>query len=109
MFSLGVLSNWGKLNLDVPFGLHYFRCGIGRRLLAKMLLYPEMDRRHYGNDGYGAEHQNRKQNLNHHRDSGYQNPAVEKSDFPSTGKDNRAESEIVPATSLTFREIVRLR
>jgi hypothetical protein len=31
-----------------------------------------MDRHNDGNDGNGAEHQNRKQNLNHHRDSGYQ-------------------------------------
>ena len=67
-----VLSQ-GKFSFGPPFGLHQFRCGIGRWLFAKMLLHPEMDRHNYSNDGYGAEHQNRKQNLDHHRESGYQN------------------------------------
>jgi hypothetical protein len=54
------------------FFLGQFRYGIGGRFLAKVLFHPEMDRHNDGNDGNGAEHQNRKQNLNHHRDSGYQ-------------------------------------
>jgi hypothetical protein len=54
------------------FILVQFRYRIGRRFLAKMLFHPEMDRHNDGNDGNGAEHQNRKQNLNHHRSSGYQ-------------------------------------
>ena len=38
-----------------------------------MPLHPKVNRQNHGDDGGGAEHQNRKQNLHHHRDSGYQN------------------------------------
>lgn len=73
MILFGVLSLRGKISFSLPFALHQFRCRIGRGLLAQVLLHPEMDRHNHGNNGYGAEHQNRKQNLDHHRDSGYQN------------------------------------
>jgi hypothetical protein len=44
-------------------------------MLAKMPLHPEVNRQNHGDDGGGAKHQNRKQNLHHHRDSAYQNNA----------------------------------
>ncbi len=60
--SFGLLSRTG-----------FNRFGGRRRFSAQMLLHPEVDRQNHGDDGYGAQHQNRKQNLDHHRDSGYQN------------------------------------
>ncbi len=50
-----------------------FRCAARLGLVAKMPLHPKVNRQNHGDDGGGAEHQNRKQNLHHHRDSGYQN------------------------------------
>jgi hypothetical protein len=63
------------LQISIPTRLVFrqFWSRIGGWFLAKVLFHPEMDRHNDGNDGNGAEHQNRKQNLNHHRDSGYQN------------------------------------
>jgi hypothetical protein len=43
------------------------------RLLAQVPLHPEVNSQNDGDDGYGANHQNRKQNLHHHGSSGYQN------------------------------------
>src|SRR5215471_5538269 len=42
-------------------------------LLAQMPFHPEMNSQNDGDDGHGANHQNRKQNLHHHGISGYQN------------------------------------
>jgi hypothetical protein len=38
-----------------------------------MPLYAEVNRQNHGDDGCGAKHQNRKENFDYHRDSGYQN------------------------------------
>ena len=70
MTVLGVLDC--LVGIRSRFLLGQFRYGIGGRFLAKVLFHPKMDRHNDRNDGNGAEHQNRKQNLNHHRDSGYQ-------------------------------------
>ncbi len=35
-----------------------------------MPLHAEVNRQNYGYDGYSAEHQNRKENFDYHRDSG---------------------------------------
>jgi hypothetical protein len=83
MIFLYVVNRQGRLSLDSSFGLHCFRCRIDWWLLAKVLLHPEMDCHNDGNNGYGAEHQNRKQNLDHHRVSGYQNRHSAKLIFPA--------------------------
>jgi hypothetical protein len=54
-----------------------------------------MDCHNDGNDGYGAEHQNRKQNLDHHRVSGYQNRHCGKADFPGVASLGVTEPEII--------------
>lgn len=46
---------------------------IGRRLLAKVPLDAEMYRRDDGDNGHGAQHQDREENFNYHRNLGYQN------------------------------------
>jgi hypothetical protein len=47
-----------------------------------MPLHPKVNRQNHGDDGGGAKHQNRKQNLHHHRDSGYQN---DREQYPLSG------------------------
>ena len=37
-----------------------------------MPLNPKVNRQHHGDNGYGAQHQNRKENPDDHRDLGYQ-------------------------------------
>ena len=49
---------------------------IGRRLLAKMPLDAEMYRQDDGDNGRGAQHQDREENFNYHRDLGYQKAKV---------------------------------
>ena len=46
-------------------------------LLAQMPFHPKVNRQDDGDNGHGAYHQNRKQNLHHHGDSGYQNGVAE--------------------------------
>jgi hypothetical protein len=60
-------------SLALPLRLVRFRCRGGMGLLAQMSLHPEVNSQNDGDDGYGAKHQNRKQNLHHHGNSGYQN------------------------------------
>ncbi len=38
-----------------------------------MPLYAEVNRQNHGDNGYSAEHQNRKENFDYHRASAYQN------------------------------------
>lgn len=45
---------------------------IGRGLLAKVPLDAEMYRQNHGDNGHGAQHQDREENFNYHRDLGYQ-------------------------------------
>jgi hypothetical protein len=52
-----------------------FGCRIGRRLLAKVPLDAEMYRQAYGDNGRGAQHQDREENFDYHRDLGYQKGA----------------------------------
>ncbi len=40
-----------------------------------MPLNAEVNRQNHGDDGYSAKHQNRKENFDYHRESGYQNEA----------------------------------
>jgi hypothetical protein len=73
MILLGVLDRQGSFGIRSLFAASQFRCRIRRGLLAKVLLHPEVDRHNHSDYGKGAEHQYRKQNLHHHRISGYQN------------------------------------
>jgi hypothetical protein len=57
----------GGRGLD-PIRFGQGRCRPGSR--AEMPLHAEVNRQNYGYDGYGAEHQNRKENFDYHRDSG---------------------------------------
>ncbi len=47
----------------------------GSRILLKMPLHSKVNRQNHGDDGYSAKHQNRKENFDYHRESGYQNEA----------------------------------
>jgi hypothetical protein len=67
---MGVLQmNLGRDWLPEPDNL---RRRIGCRLLAKVPLDAEMYRQNDGDNGHGAEHQDREENFNYHRDLGYQ-------------------------------------
>ncbi len=59
--------------LALPLCLVRFRRGSGMGLLAQVPLHPEVNSQNDGDDGCSAKHQNRKQNLHHHGNSGYQN------------------------------------
>ena len=65
--------NRGRDRLLQPNNL---RRRTGRRLLAKMPLDAEMYRHDDGDNGRGAQHQDREENFDYHRDLGYQNTEV---------------------------------
>ena len=62
--------NWGRDRLLDP---NHLRRRIGAWLLAKVPLDAEMYRQNDRDNGHGAEHQDREENFNYHRDLGYQN------------------------------------
>lgn len=66
-----LLNSRGRLAL--PFRRPRFRSMSGMSLPPQMPFHPEVNSQNDGDDGYGANHQNRKQNLHHHGNSGYQN------------------------------------
>ena len=59
--------------LTWSFRLSRFLGMSGMGLLPQVPFHPEVNSQNDGDDGYGANHQNRKQNLHHHGISGYQN------------------------------------
>ena len=83
MSPLLVLKSRGTLVL--PLIRTRFRGRSGLRLLAQMPLHPEVNSQNDGDDGCGAKHQNRKQNLHHHGISGYQNGGKRNAFFHPTG------------------------
>ncbi len=86
MTFLGALRRPREFSFGWFLGSPQCRCGTDRWFFAKMFLHPEMDCHNHSNDGKGAQHQNRKQNLDHHRDSGYQNRQKGKADFPGVAR-----------------------
>jgi hypothetical protein len=67
------LDHRRKFGLNRLFHPTQSNGGTDRGLLAKVPLYAEVNRQNHGDNGYGAQHQNRKENFNYHRKSGYQN------------------------------------
>jgi len=73
MILFQILDRLRNLDSTLLLTRRRYGSGTGSWLPAKMPFHPEVNRQDHGDDGGGAEHQNRKQNLHHHRDSGYQN------------------------------------
>jgi hypothetical protein len=77
-FGLTRLRHSNRSNGGAGRGLRFFQViqsdgRADRGLLAKVPLYAEVNRQNHGDNGCGAQHQNRKENFNYHRKSGYQN------------------------------------